>query len=358
MDRPLQLSVTGESDMRYSKLRGFVLSVVLVAFWLSGCGAEKPETQNLTRSIPSIPAASDFGPLYPRLAQYLSSEYPDIPAAMRITRDWAAQHLDGFALGACSTTQVVNDAEFTRIYGRGTLGVTLPWMQIYIRDGVRDPEPFVWKDPSLFVSTVLHEYMHAIQRAKQAHEFLGTGGDCNAAIGSLTQRYATWSAGFAALRVSATLGSSFAGPERTLLYRWISPIERARDEVDAALATVRWMDAHSEELNIMTPGGANNWAYAVQFLQQLGNLAKSNCFSPDEDTYRREMHIYEVEMPAYMNEARKYEQAMKYFLAQHQVPTNRLNVADINQVVAPTGREGARCNSSALSELPRYPFGM
>lgn len=335
-------------------LMSAVLSVTLI---VSGCAPPLQE-QPITQVVPDIPSdTTSFGPLYPRLNGYLNASSPNVAAAVRDTLAWARDHLDGFSQGVCASTSVVYDAEFSRIFGRTTLGVTLPWMQIYIRDGNRGGDDgFLWKDPSLFVSTILHETVHAIQRARQSQSFLRTSGDCDSGRRELERRRATWNSGFESLRGSGRLGGGFAAEEQSLLYRWVSPIERARDEVEAALVTIQWMSGHSEDLNAFTIGGANNWAYGVQYLSQLKTLASSPCFSPDDDTYEEERRIYTEEIPMFVAEFQRIERQMRHYITQHgSIPALRIQLSELQPTPAPSGRDGARCALAASSELPHFP---
>lgn len=329
--------------------------VVALAFSVQLVGCAKENSAEISQVIPHIHADTHFGPLYPSVLASLQAQPPDVASALRDTREWATEHLEGFASGACANVQILDDNEFVKIFGRSTLGVTLPWMQIYIRDGNREEDSFLWHDPSLFVSTVLHEHVHAMQRARQAQSYLGVAPPCEDALNALNQRRLLWTSGFDNLRGSSVLGPAFGAAERTLLYHWISPIERARDEIDAAITTVRWMHDHSDELSELTMGGANNWAYGVQYLGQLKRLAHSDCFSPDRDTFDDETRIYTDEMPRFLAEYTRYESDMRYFLQSHNVSVMKLSLTDLQTLPAPTGRDGPRCNSSHLAEFPVFP---
>lgn len=339
-----------------SALNKLSCAVVLVIATMFAAGCGKPQANRISKVVPNIPSDTSFGPLYPRINAYLSASPPDVISAARDTRQWAESHLEGFIEGSCASTQIVYDAEFTRIFGRSTLGVTLPWMQIYLRDGIREEDAFLWKDASLFVSTLLHEYVHAMQRARQTHAFLGTDRSCDAASSALNSRRSVFTAGFEALRFSPILSGSVPGAERTLLYRWSSPIERARDEVEAALLTVKWMSDHENELNALTTGGANNWAYGVQYMQQLKLLAKSNCFSPDDETFADERRIYEVEVPQFLAELRNHEPSMQAFLQSHRTTPVRVALSDLDVTATPTGRMGARCNPNGFGDALKAPL--
>ncbi|MBI3543806.1 MAG: hypothetical protein HY075_11085 [Deltaproteobacteria bacterium] len=326
---------------------------LVVALTGAGCGKPRASEEKISQVVPSAPATYDFGPLYPRVQSYFALDPPDVQSAVRDTVSWARAHLERFNDGACGSAQVVSDGEFTRYFGRTTLGVTLPWMLIYVRDGLRaPPEKFLWQDPTLFVSTVLHEFVHSAQRARQAASWLGAAG-CEAASSAINSRRGTFDLGFELLRRSGTVGSAFSREERALLYRWISPIERARDEVEASLTTVRWMHDHPDDLNDLTMGGANNWAYGVQYLAELKAQATSRCFSPDDEVFAEERAIYENELPAFATELAQYEPSMRYFIATHGAARLlRGGLADLVVPAAPSGRDGARCSSALAAELP------
>jgi hypothetical protein len=320
---------------------------------LAGCGSEPGS--GIEQVVPDIPENTDFGSLYPHLNALLASDDPDAATAIRDTRAWADERLEGFRDGSCAPAQAVFDDEFTRIYGRTTLGVTMPWMQIYIRNGERSDGAFLWQDASLFVSTVLHEYVHSAQRAWQAAEHFETSG-CASARAALTSRRGTWSAGFDALQSGRPLGQGYSSQERTTLYTWASPIARARDEAEASMLTVRWMHAEEQELNSMTVGAANNWAYGVQFLEQLRALAASDCFSPDDATFAEERRIYETEMPQLATELAAHEERMRYFLGRHNLPPSHEPVDSLPVPANPSGRAGIACGLASQLQAPRYPF--
>jgi hypothetical protein len=231
----------------------------------------------------------------------------------------------------------------------------MPWMQIYIRNGERDDGPFLWSDASLFASTVLHEYVHAMQRARQAVAGFGAT-DCASARSALSRRCATWTSGFDLLTTTGRLSGRFTAVERSTLYTWTSPIARARDEAEASTLTVRWMHDHADELNSMTSGAANNWAYGVQFLEQLRQLAASNCYSPDDATFAEERRIYEIEMPRLASELAEHEERMRYFLSQHDLPAVHEPVDSLPAPAQPSGREGVACLLAARLVAPRFPF--
>lgn len=331
--------------------------VLLALFVLSGCGGGDENAASLERVIPPIPATTDFGPLYPRLNELLNAEHPDVSSAIQATRDWAAAHLPEFNDGVCARTQIVYDYEFAQRFGPFTLGVTLPWMQIYIRDGKPGEENFVWSDTSLFVGTILHEYVHAVQRARQARVFLNAGDStCEGARRALSDKRGVWNAGFGELKNSRELGNAYDTNDKSLLYRWVSPIERARDELEAATLTVRWMAEHPDELNVMTMGGATNWAYGAQYLDMLRTLASSNCFSADEGTFQEEQRIYNEEIPRFADELAKYQDAMTFFLNQHgREPAVKEPIAALVVPAAPRGRDGHAC-VGLDRRLPSYPF--
>ena len=333
-----------------------VLLIMLLVALLTGCGSDHKATP-FEQVIPPIPANTDFGALYPRLNEALSGPRPNVADAVEMTRAWAAEHLDQFREAACARTQVVFDNEFASLFGRKTLGVTLPWMQIYVRDGRRGgiDEQSLWNDASLFVSTILHEYVHALQRKRQATETFALDGSCEAARNALTRRRGQWNSGFSILQSSITLGQGFDESERTLLYHWVSPIERARDEVEAATLTVRWMNQFPGELNLMTVGGANNWAYGVLYLNHLKNLATSNCFSADEQTYAEEVRIYNQQIPMFVAELAPHEPAMRAFLNQAGLPSMELNLAEYVVTPTPTGRAGHVCQQMQAN-LPHFPL--
>ncbi len=326
---------------------------------MAGCAKEVPPAPPAELTDPGtvhdVPANSSIGGLYGRVQAHMAEATPDILASLRDTLGWARAHLDRFGDGACGSVQVVADADFGRIFGRSTLGVTLPWMQVYVRDGNREGDTFLWKDPSLFVSTVLHEFVHVAQRARQSTTWLGSGGACEAARSALTGRKPTWNNGFELLKGASALAEGYTREERALLYGWVSPIERARDEIDAAITTVKWMHDHPDELGELTAGGVNNWVYGVQYLNQAKTMAHGNCFSADDETYANERHIFEVEMPAYVAQYQIYESGMKAYLVQHSQPSSRLGLADLSFAVTPTGRDGSKCNSGLLPDMPNLP---
>lgn len=330
------------------------LFIALLMAALAGCGGDKHATP-FEQVIPPIPANTDFGALYPRLNETLNGPRANVFEAVELTRTWAETHLDQFREASCARTQVIYDAEFASLFGRKTLGVTLPWMQIYIRDGRRSDDSSLWSDASLFVSTVLHEYVHAIQRKRQATASFGLDGSCEAARNTLTRRRGQWNSGFSILQSSLTLGQGFDQAERTLLYHWVSPIERARDEVEAATMTVRWMNQFPNELNLMTVGGANNWAYGVLYLNHLKNLATSNCFSSDDATYQEELKIYHEQIPVFVAELAPHEPAMRAFLNQAGLPSMELNLTDYITSPEPTGRTGHACQQMS-AQLPHFPI--
>lgn len=329
--------------------------LIWTGFSLAGCGGAPDGLRAAEQVLPHIPGSTAFGPVYPRLNELLNTVRPDVDTALRETRAWAEAHLPEFRAGACAAAQVVSDGAFTSAFGRTTLGVTLPWMQIYIRDGRRDPDPFLWTDATMFLSTVLHEFAHGAQRAAQAAKLFGAG-DCAGAMRELTIRQGIWVNGFERLRQNAELGAGYSNEERQLLYHWTSPIERARDEVHAALLTVRWMNERPDELNAYTMGGANNWAYALQFMQQLRLFSSSNCFSPDDAAFREEQRIYAEEMPTYLAELEQYEPGMRALLRQQNAPALSIPLGELRVSASPSGRLGTACNNAALSELPRLPL--
>lgn len=330
----------------------------LILSFLSGCARDTEKDTRISSVVPVFPGVSSFGPLYPRIHASLSATPPDVATAVGDVKSWAEQTLDSFREGSCAHTLVVFDSEFTRIFGKSTLGVTLPWMQIYIRDGEREEDPFLWKDPSLFVSTVLHEHVHAIQRARQARNILGTAGapSCDAALGALSARKLIFTSGFDSLRASSYLADTVAESERALLYRWISPILRARDEVEASVYTVRWMRDHRDELNELTIGGANNWVYGVQYLNQLKTLSHGTCFSPDSGTFEEERRIFEEDIPRFISELGSTEVNMKVFLAGKNIPALKLSVSELESHAAPSGREGSKCQTGSTGETHRFYF--
>ena len=351
-----QIVVEGETDVKRARCSGSdfglrLLICLAVAALVGGCGRGAGDNVPLEQVVPAIPSNTSFGPLYPRLNELLKATPPDITAAVRETRAWAEAKLEDFGLGACAQTQIVPDADFSRIFGRTTLGVTLPWMLIFVRDGNRGPDPFLWSDASLFVSTILHEYVHARQRVQQAHDAFGAN-DCLSARQLLATRQGAWAQGFETLKKNAQLGSSFDAREKALLYHWSSPIERARDEVEASLVTVKWMDGHRDELNAYTIGGANNWAYALQFLNQLKTLSSSNCYSPDEGEYREEQRIYAEDVPRYLGELQAFEAGMRALLRTHNIPALSIELRELRSAAIPTGRLGSACNNAALTQLP------
>jgi hypothetical protein len=329
---------------------------ILLVLSLPGCGNQRSTDEvPIEQVLPSAPGNTNFGALYPHVNALLESGTPDVLTATRDTVAWANKNLDGFALGGCAPAQIVQDAEFADSFGRTTLGVTLPWMQIYVRDGRRTDEGFLWKDATLFVSTLLHEFTHAKQRAEQAIALLGTRAECNSAKHALVSKRGIWNSGFMILQGSPYLGEGFNQGDQTILYQWISPIHRARDEIDASVRTVRWMNEHPDELNAYTMGGANNWAYGVQYLNQLRVLASSTCFSADNDTYQSEKRIYEVELPQFIAALAQHEHAMNVFFKERGLPGLPYSLSEMNVAPAPSGRDGHRCQTSALSELPKYP---
>lgn len=333
-----------------------LLSVVCATLVTSGCSQGSNEAA-FQQIIPPIPSNTDFGSIYPRLNELLNVEHPDVHAAVQATRDWAARNIPDFAQAACARTQVVYDHEFAQMFGPFTLGVTLPWMQIYLRDGRRGEESFVWGDASLFVGTILHEYVHALQRARQAQRYLvesDTG--CETARNALSAKRGVWNTGFSILKSNRSLGDAFEANDKALLYRWISPIERARDELEASVLTVRWMAQFPNELNVMTMGGATNWAYGAQYLDILKTLASSRCFSSDDDTFAEEQRIYNEEIPKFAAELAQYEEAMAFFLNQHgRELAIKEPILSLVVPAAPRGREGHGC-VGLDQQLPRYPF--
>lgn len=333
-----------------------LLSLTSVTLVFNGCsqGANEAAFQQV---IPSIPSNTDFGSLYPKLNELLNVENPDVHSAVQTARDWAARNIPDFAQAACARTQVVYDHEFAQLFGPFTLGVTLPWMQIYVRDGKRGQESFVWSDASLFIGTILHEYVHALQRARQAKQFIASAdASCEVARDALSQKRGTWNTGFSILKNNRTLGEAFEPNDKALLYRWISPIERARDELEASVLTVRWMAQFPNELNVMTMGGATNWAYGAQYLDILKTLASSRCFSGDDETFAEEQRIYSEEIPAFAAELAQHEEAMTFFLNQNgREPAIKEPVLSLVVAAAPRGREGHGC-MGLDQQLPRYPF--
>ncbi|MEW6058114.1 MAG: hypothetical protein AB1540_16025 [Bdellovibrionota bacterium] len=328
------------------------LSVLLV--FSNGCGKPEKKSAPVEQVLPNIPTNTQFGSLYPTINAHLSQSNPNVVAAVRETQAWAVRNLSGFDEGACAPLAILYDADFSRTFGKTTLGVTLPWMQIYVRDGKRSRDPFFWSDATLLVSTVLHEYVHSVQRVRQANRLLGVRNGCESARQTLLSRRITWSMGFEEFQSGRPLGSGYSAAERTMLYEWSSPILRARDEVEAALLTVRWMAAHPEELSHMTLGGANNWTYALHYLSQMQQLSNSNCFSPDETAYQEELRVYQVEFPAYTAELEEHETAMRAFFERNALPAPITQLPSTGLALRPAGRAGISCSASALRELPRF----
>jgi hypothetical protein len=331
-------------------------ALVVFPTLFGGCGRGGDTNVPIENLLPDGPAAASFGPLYPQILRRLAEDPPNTAGALADTRAWAESRLAGFEQGACARAQVVSDSDFSVVFGRTTLGVTLPWMQIFIRDGRRTTGSFLWKDASLFVSTVLHEFVHARQRSLQAAT-RGMAGDghCLSARGALEWRRRIWDTGFEQLRGAGRLTSAIGPGESALLWRWVSPIERAKDEVEASAQTVQWMSDHEGELNAMTIGGANNWAYAAVYLEQLKALATSRCFSPDDETYAEELRIYDEEVPRLVRELEKHEAGMRAILQRHNVSLLRMTLDDMLVKPQPSGRDGSRCENASALRLPRFP---
>lgn len=333
------------------------LAAVLAITSITACGPSSKFDVPLDEFVREAPEETLNGSLYPRINAYLVRDTPDILAAIRDVRTWANANLDGFREGICAQTQVVSDAEFAHAFGKTTLGVTLPWMQIFIRDGHREQAPYLWKDPSLLASTVLHEYVHSAQRVRQARALLESGASCNEARAILLQRRSIWNAAFEDIKSDKLLDSrSYAPAERTLVYRWSSPIERAHDEIEAATLTVKWMSQYPGELNALTLGGANNWAYAVGYLYQMRLLAATNCFSPEDGAFEEEKHIYQDKLPRLTRDLGTFEPAMRGYIKKVGLSIVVPSIDEATVAVAPLGRSGARCTSGAMLGLPTLPI--